>query len=167
MKVVMYRHQSLQEGLVSRASSDSRLVGQLSSATSLVRSDSAELPQLTEPETIHKVVKKIKAMYGSCSSEDSGDVVRMLGSIQVNCFSCIQFSEHPGVQSSCIQLGYVPIRMIACWQAKLVVKAAAAHEQVLRHPYTVYETHMRDPSWLDVISVEMSCAKLLPHDFIA
>lgn len=68
---------------MSRASSDSKLVSQLSSATSLVRVDSAELPQLTEPESIHKVVKKIKAMYGSCSSEESGDVVHMLGSIQV------------------------------------------------------------------------------------
>ena len=65
---------------MSRASSDSKLVSQLSSATSLVRVDSAELPQLTEPE---KVVKKIKTMYGSCSSEESGDVIHMLGSIQV------------------------------------------------------------------------------------
>lgn len=71
-------------GLVSRASSDSRLLGQLPSATSLVRLDSAELPQLTEPDMIHKVVKKIKAMYGSCSTGESGDVIHMLGSIQVS-----------------------------------------------------------------------------------
>lgn len=76
-------HYSLQEGLVGRASSDSKLVSQLSSATSLVRVESAELPQLTEPEAIHKVVKKIKAMYGSCSMEESSDVIHMLGSIQV------------------------------------------------------------------------------------
>ena len=81
---LQYSHYQLQEGLVSRASSDSRLVSNLSSATSLVRVDSAELPQLTEPETIHKVVKKIKAVYGSCSMEESGDVVHMLGSIQVS-----------------------------------------------------------------------------------
>ena len=75
-------------GLLSRASSDSRLVTQLSSATSLVRVNSAELPQLTEPEMIHKVVKKIKAMYGSCSTGDNGDVMHMLGSIQVNAVPC-------------------------------------------------------------------------------
>ena len=80
----MYHGHVLQEvGLVSRASSDSRLVSQLSSATSLVRVDSAELPQLTEPEMIHKVVKKIKAIYGSCSTGESSDTIRMLGSIQV------------------------------------------------------------------------------------
>ncbi|DBA88767.1 TPA: hypothetical protein ACH3X1_004184 [Trebouxia sp. C0004] len=67
---------------VSRTSSDSRLVSQLSSATSLVRAGSAELPQLTDPEIIQKVVKKIKAIHVSCNSDDSNDVVHMLGSIQ-------------------------------------------------------------------------------------
>lgn len=69
---------------VSRTSSDSRLVSQLSSATSLVRVSSAELPQLTDPEMIQKVVKKIKAIHVSCNSHDSNDVVHMLGSIQVS-----------------------------------------------------------------------------------
>lgn len=80
---ILYSSSLMQDGLVSRASSDSRLVSQLSSATSLGRLDSAELPQLTEPEMIHKVVKKIKAMYGSCSTGESTDVIHMLGSIQV------------------------------------------------------------------------------------
>ncbi|KAL3132823.1 hypothetical protein ABBQ38_006748 [Trebouxia sp. C0009 RCD-2024] len=78
------RKAQLDLGLVSRASSDSRLVTHSSSATSLVRLDSAELPQLTEPEMIHKVVKKIKAMYGSCSTGESCDVIHMLGSIQAS-----------------------------------------------------------------------------------
>ncbi|KAL3149581.1 hypothetical protein ABBQ32_002353 [Trebouxia sp. C0010 RCD-2024] len=78
------RKAQLDLGLVSRASSDSRLVTHLSSATSLVRLDSGELPQLTEPEMIHKVVKKIKAMYGSCSTGESRDVIHMLGSIQAS-----------------------------------------------------------------------------------
>ena len=59
------------------------MVSQLSSATSLVRVDSAELAQLTNPEVIYKVVKKIKAMYGSCHVGDSSDVMGMLGGIQV------------------------------------------------------------------------------------
>ncbi|KAA6418416.1 MAG: hypothetical protein FRX49_11576 [Trebouxia sp. A1-2] len=67
---------------VSRTSSDSRLVSQLSSATSLFRVSSAELPRLTDPEMIQKVVKKIKAIHVSCNSDDSNDVVHMLGSIQ-------------------------------------------------------------------------------------
>lgn len=65
------------------------MVSQLSSATSLVRVDSAELPQLTDPEIIHKVVKKIKGMYGSCSTGDSNDVVHMLGSIQVGIYQTV------------------------------------------------------------------------------
>jgi hypothetical protein len=59
-------------------------VSQLSSATSLVRVGSAELPQLTDPEMIQKVVKKIKAIHVSCNSDDNNDVVHMLGSIQVS-----------------------------------------------------------------------------------
>jgi len=69
---------------VSRTSSESRLVSQLSSATSLIRVGSAELPQLTDPEIIQKVVKKIKAIHVSCNSDDSNDVIHMLGSIQVS-----------------------------------------------------------------------------------
>jgi len=69
---------------VSRTSSESRLVSQLSSATSLIRVGSAELPQLTDPEMIQKVVKKIKAIHVSCNSDDSNDVIHMLGSIQVS-----------------------------------------------------------------------------------
>ena len=69
---------------VSRTSSESRLASQLSSATSLIRVGSAELPQLTDPEMIQKVVKKIKAIHVSCNSDDSNDVVHMLGSIQVS-----------------------------------------------------------------------------------
>ncbi len=68
---------------ISRTSSESRLASQLSSATSLIRVGSAELPQLTDPEMIQKVVKKIKAIHVSCNSDDSNDVVHMLGSIQV------------------------------------------------------------------------------------
>ena len=69
---------------VSRTASESKLGSQLSSATSLARVDSAELTQLTDPEVMQKVLKKIKGMYGSCSTGDSNDVVHMLGSIQVN-----------------------------------------------------------------------------------
>ena len=49
-----------------------------------MRVSSAELPQLTDPEIIQKVVKKIKAIHVSCNSHDSNDVVHMLGSIQVS-----------------------------------------------------------------------------------
>lgn len=77
---------------MSRTASDSRLVSQLSSATSLTRRDSADLPQLTDPEVIHKVVKKITAMCGASNLDSSSDVVHMLGSIQVSahamCCSC-------------------------------------------------------------------------------
>ena len=135
----MYRHQSLQEGLVIRASSDSRLVSQLSSATSLVRVDSAELPQLTEPETIHKVVKKIKAMYGSCSSEDSGDVVHMLGSIQVTGSAAYhQLIIQVSSQDACNE----NIRTSVGKQSR---KAAAAYQKVMRPPKDVHETSMRLP----------------------
>jgi len=48
---------------------------------------SAELPQLSDPEMIQKVVKKIKAIHVSCNSDDSNDVVHMLGSIQVSATS--------------------------------------------------------------------------------
>lgn len=89
-------------GLVSRASSDSRLVTHLSSATSLVRLDSGELPQLTEPEMIHKVVKKIKAMYGSCSTGESRDVIHMLGSIQVS-----HMAEDMTCSCSCVNVAVV------------------------------------------------------------
>ena len=68
---------------VSRASSDPRLVARLHSSPVLARADSADLPELTDPETIHKVVKKIRGMYGSCITGDSQDVMHMLGSIQV------------------------------------------------------------------------------------
>ena len=79
-------------GLVSRAASDSKLHSHLSSATSLAKFDLAELPQLTEPEMIQRVVKKIRALYGSCSTEESGDVFHMLGSIQVT--TCIAAPHH-------------------------------------------------------------------------
>ena len=68
---------------LSRASSITTLVGRLQSATTITRMDSADLPELTDPETIHKVVKKIRGMYGSCSTGDSQDIMHMLGSIQV------------------------------------------------------------------------------------
>ena len=68
---------------LSRASSNTTLVGRLQSATTITRMDSADLPELTDPETIHKVVKKIRGMYGSCSTGDSQDIMHMLGSIQV------------------------------------------------------------------------------------
>lgn len=69
---------------VSRASSNTMLVGRLQSATTVARLDSADLPELTDADTIHKVVKKIRGMYNSCSTGDSQDVMHMLGSIQVD-----------------------------------------------------------------------------------
>ena len=72
---------------LSRASSNTTAVSRLQSATTITRVDSADLPELTDAETIHKVVKKIRGMYGSCSTGDSRDIMHMLGSIQVS-FVC-------------------------------------------------------------------------------
>ena len=69
---------------LTRTASESKMASQLSSAISLAGADSAEWTQMTDPEVVHKMVKKIRAMYGSCSTGDSTDVVHMLGSIQVS-----------------------------------------------------------------------------------
>lgn len=91
---------------VSRASSHTMLVGRLQSATTITRLDSADLPELTDPETIHKVVKKIRGMYGSCSTGDSQDVMHMLGSIQVG-LSPLQLCSSMYMQgSSAVGLSY-------------------------------------------------------------
>lgn len=104
---------------LSRASSDPRLVARLHSSPMLARADSADLPELTDPEIIHKVVKKIRGIYGSCITGESLDVMHMLGSIQV--------SQLPPLQWHC----YKPSLSKALANDNFTLKST--HKYVLDH----------------------------------